>query len=352
MTTDQPGQLLFAGFEGTALPDDLARLIGDGRIGGVVLFARNIVDPSQTRALVASIHACAPTGNPVTVSIDQEGGRVQRLRAPWTEWPPMRRIGASSSTDDTRAFARALARELADLRIDLDFAPVVDVDTRPDNPVIGDRAFSDDPERVSRHAAAFVEALQEAGVGACAKHFPGHGDTDLDSHLALPTLPHGLERLREIELPPFRAAIEAGVASVMTAHVLLPAVDPERPATLSPAAIRLLRDELGYDGLVFSDDLEMKAVADHYAPEPLVKGALEAGVDALLVCRRADLRDRVLSALESAPPSLLEAGLERMASFKTCYAGGQHAEGGAPPYPEHVALAARLAGSDPDRGIA
>jgi beta-N-acetylhexosaminidase len=347
MTTDQPGQLLFAGFDGTTLPDDLAALIGAGRIGGVVLFARNIVDPAQTSELVASIHACAPSGNPVTVSIDQEGGRVQRLRAPWTEWPPMRALGARPSADDTSAFARALARELADLRIDVDFAPVVDVDTRTDNPVIGDRAFSGDPDRVGVHAAAFIEALQDAGVGACAKHFPGHGDTDEDSHLALPRVSHDLQRLREVELPPFRAAIEAGVASVMTAHISLPALDREHPATLSPIAIRLLRDELGYDGLVFSDDLEMKAVADHYEPEPLLLGALQAGVDAVLVCRDLDLRDRVLAALEGAPSALVETGLERMAAFKACYAGGRHAQGGAPPYPEHIALATRLSGSDP-----
>jgi beta-N-acetylhexosaminidase len=346
VTSDQPGQLLFAGFEGTRLPDDLAGLIAAGRVGGVVLFARNVQDPAQLSALVASIHACAPADSPVCVSIDQEGGRVQRLRAPWTEWPPMRRLGAAGSTDDTRAFARALARELADLRIDLDFAPVVDVDTRPDSPVIGDRAFSGDPEIVGRHAAAFIEALQGEGVAACAKHFPGHGDTDEDSHLTLPSVDHGLERLRRVELPPFRAAVAAGVASVMTAHIAMPALDPEHPATLSPTAIRLLRDELGFDGLVFSDDLEMKAVADHYPPGPLVTRALEAGVDALLVCRRADLRDAVLAALEAAPARRLAEGLRRMAAFKRSHAGGRRSRGGAPPYAEHVALAARLENDD------
>ena len=339
------GQLLFAGFEGTRVPRDLADLIAAGRLGGVVLFSRNLEDPGQVRALVEELHACAPAGTPLCIGIDQEGGRVQRLRAPWTEWPPMRRVGASGSLEEVRAVAAGLARELADLRIDLDFAPVVDVDTRPDNPVIGDRCFSGDPERVGRLAAAFVESLQAGGVAGCAKHFPGHGDTAEDSHEELPRLDHDLARLRAVELPPFRAAIAAGVASVMTAHILLPALDPLRPATLSRAAIALLRGELAYDGLVFSDDLEMKAVADHFAPREIAQGALEAGVDAFLVCRRAALRDEVLSALEAAPAPLLREPLRRMRTFKGRWSGGRRARGGGPPYAEHLALAERLVGA-------
>src|SRR5262249_8303228 len=152
------------------------------------------------------------------VCVDQEGGRVQRLRAPWTEWPPMRRVAEHADPARTAAVAAALARELRDVGIRLDFAPVVDVDTNPANPVIGDRSFARRREAVAAHARAFVEALQAGGVAACAKHFPGHGDTHVDSHHALPTVAHDLARLRAIELPPFRAAIEAGVASVMTAH--------------------------------------------------------------------------------------------------------------------------------------
>lgn len=338
----QPGQLLFAGFEGTSVPADLRALVVDGRVGGVVLFSRNLVDREQVRTLVEDLHASAPPGAPITVAIDQEGGRVQRLRAPWTEWPPMRRLGESGSLRDTRALASALARELADLRIDLDFAPVVDVDTRADNPVIGDRSFSGDPDAVARHAAVFVEALQAGGVAGCAKHFPGHGDTAEDSHTELPRLEHDLARLRAVELPPFRAAIGAGVASVMTAHILLPALDPVHPATLSRAALSLLRGELGYDGLVFSDDLEMKGVADHFDPREITLGALEAGVDVLLVCRQAELRDEVLALLEQAPAALVEAGLRRVAAFKARFSGGRHSRGDSPPYAEHLALAERL----------
>ncbi|HEY0136858.1 MAG TPA: beta-N-acetylhexosaminidase [Nannocystis sp.] len=316
----QPGQLLFAGFQGKELPRALAELLAQGRQGGVILFARNIGDPAQVRALTAALHAAAPPEAPVLLAIDQEGGRVQRLRAPWTEWPPMRLLGERDDPATTAAVASAIARELADLGIGLDFAPVVDVDTNPDNPVIGDRSFSRDPARVGRHAAAFITAMQDAGVAACAKHFPGHGDTTTDSHLELPRLEHDLHRLREVELPPFKAAVAAGVASIMTAHVLFPRLDKKRPATLAPDVMDLLRGELGYDGVVFSDDLEMKAVADHFQPEPLVRGCLEAGCDAVLVCSQFDLVREALRLLEKTPDALLEHPLRRMLAFKQRYA--------------------------------
>jgi beta-N-acetylhexosaminidase len=338
----QPGQLLFAGFEGVRVPDDLGMLISRGRVGGVVIFARNVESPAQLRALVDDLHARAPDAAALTVAIDQEGGRVQRCRAPWTEWPPMRRLGERGALQDTRAVARALGRELADLRIDLDFAPCVDVDGGPADAVIGDRSFAGAPEEVARHAAAFVTALQREGVAACAKHFPGHGDTVVDSHVELPRLDRDRARLRDVDLVPFAAAARAGVASVMTAHILLPQLDPALPCTLSPEAIGLLRGAIGFDGLVFGDDLEMKAVADHFTPEDMVRRALAAGVDVLLVCQRADLRDAVLAALEALPDGLVERGLRRLAAFKRRYAGGRNATGGAPPYPDHLALAERL----------
>ncbi len=316
----QPGQLLFVGFEGTEVPRELERLVSQGRIGGVVLFARNIVDPPQLQGLVRALHAAAPASVPLLVAIDQEGGRVQRLKAPWTVWPPMRALGRRDEPTTTAAVGRAIARELSDLGIGLDFAPVVDVDTNPDNPVIGDRSFDRDPGRVGRHAAAFLTAMQEAGVAACAKHFPGHGDTRQDSHFELPRLPHDLDRLREVELAPFAAAVAAKVASVMSAHVIFEALDRKRPATLSPPVMNLLRGELGYDGVVFTDDLEMRAVADHFTPEQRVRGALEAGCDALLVCSKADLRDESLRLVERMPDAILEKAIARVVALKQAYA--------------------------------
>lgn len=367
----QPGQLLFVGFEGTELPPDLARLVAAGRIGGVILFSRNITGPEQLRGLTRALHQEAPPGTPLLLAIDQEGGRVQRLRAPWTVWPPLQALGRRDEPATTAAVAAAIARELSDLGIGLDFAPVVDVDTNPQNPIIGDRSFGPSPERVGRHAAAFIAAMQAGGVAACAKHFPGHGDTVADSHLELPRLPHDLDRLRAVELPPFAAAARAGVASVMTAHVLFEALDRRRPATLSPPVMHLLRGEIGYDGVVFSDDLEMKAVADHFTPEQRVRGSLEAGCDALLVCSKADLRDECLRLLERAPDALLEGPLRRVVAMKQRFAPAHRdrllgratrAPAGlvadlfadpdalrqpepvrdAPPYEEHRALAERI----------
>jgi beta-N-acetylhexosaminidase len=181
-------------------------------------------------------------------------------------------------------------------------------------------------------------------VAACAKHFPGHGDTDLDSHLDLPSLPHDLERMREVELPPFAAAAAAGVASIMTAHVVFQAIDRKRPATLSPEVMAILREELGYDGVVFTDDLEMKAVADRYRPAQLVSGVLQAGVDALLVCKEIDLVREVLRLLESSPDALVERGIARMLAFKRRFPPPPLPERDSPrpPYPDHLELAARV----------
>jgi beta-N-acetylhexosaminidase len=348
-STWQPGQLLVVGFVGLELPADLARLIAAGRVGGVILFARNVRDPDQLRKLNQALHACAPEEAPLLIAIDQEGGRVQRLRDPWTEWPPMQRLGENGDLELTADVARALALELSDLGIGLDFAPCVDVHTNPANPIIGDRSFGSDPSRVAAHAARFIRAMQGAGVAACAKHFPGHGDTACDSHFELPRLDHDLARLRALELPPFASAIEAGVASIMTAHVLLRALDAKRPATLSPDVLAILREELAYDGVVFSDDLEMRAVADHYNPKALVEGCLEAGVDSLLVCRNAGLRDEVLQRLERAPDARLENPLRRMLALKQRFAGPreprerEEREPLAPPYAAHRALAGRFA---------
>ncbi|MBW2715004.1 MAG: beta-N-acetylhexosaminidase [Deltaproteobacteria bacterium] len=345
----QPGQLLFVGFEGLELPRDVARLIAAGRVGGVVLFARNIDGPEQVRSLSAALHACAPAGAPLLIAIDQEGGRIQRLRDPWTLWPPMQRLGEVDDPEVTAAVGRALAVELLDLGIGLDFAPCVDVDTNPANPIIGDRSFGSEPMHVAAHAAHFIRSMQEAGVASCAKHFPGHGDTSCDSHLELPRLDHDLARLRAVELPPFASAIEAGVASIMTAHILFPALDAKRPATLAPDVMAILREELAYDGVVFSDDLEMKAVADHHSPKALVDGCLEAGVDSLLVCKDPGLRDEVLRGLERAPDARLENPLRRMIDLKQRFAGLREPleradrEPIAPPYAEHLALAGRFA---------
>jgi len=278
------GQLLSVGFEGTAAPAELLDRIAASEVGGVMLFRPNIVGPPQVAALVAALRAAAPADAPLLVSIDQEGGLVQRVRAPATVWPPMLAVGAAGDPARTAAVGRALGEELAALGIGWDFAPVLDVHTNPANPVIGNRAFGTTPEVATVQALAFWRGLRAAGLVGCGKHFPGHGDTRTDSHLDLPIVEHDLDRLRRIEIAPFAAAAKAGMEAFMTAHVLYPALDPDRPATLSRRiATELLRGELGFRGVLVSDDLGMKAVADRYSIEELAVGAVEAGVDHLLI---------------------------------------------------------------------
>jgi beta-N-acetylhexosaminidase len=278
------GQLLSVGFEGTTAPAELLARIAASEIGGVMLFRPNIADPSQLASLVATLRAAAPAEAPLLVSIDQEGGVVQRLRAPATVWPPMLGVGAAGDPARTTAVGRALGEELAALGIGWNFAPVLDVHTNPANPVIGDRAFGTTPATVVTQALAFWRGLRGAGLVGCGKHFPGHGDTHTDSHHDLPVVPHDLERLRRVELAPFAAAARAGMEALMTAHVLYPALDPDHPATLSRRiATELLRGELGFRGVLVSDDLGMKAVADRYPIGELAVGTIEAGVDHLLI---------------------------------------------------------------------
>jgi beta-N-acetylhexosaminidase len=329
--------LFQVGFPGTSPSPELLELVRRGAYG-VILFARNIVDAEQVASLVADLKRAA--GRPLLVSVDQEGGRVARLREQqgFTELPPMRAVGDSGDPELARAVGAILGRELRAVGIDQDYAPVVDVDTNPANPVIGDRSFSRDPEVVARLGAALAQGLQSAGVAACAKHFPGHGDTSQDSHHVLPHLPHTLDRLRAVELVPFRALAGAGVASVMTAHVVFDALDARRPATLSRGVMRLLREECGYDGCVVSDDLEMKAVAEHYPLEEAVPSALDAGVDALLVCHQAEVQHRAIDLARQAVERGAIAG-ERLAEARRRVAALLRWAG---PAPELAAVRERL----------
>lgn len=293
------GGVIVGGFEGTTLPDVVRERLGQGLLGGVTLFKRNIVDVAQTNALCAAIADAGPADLSPIVSIDQEGGRVARLGAPVLQLPPMAVLGRIDDASLTRRVAHALGDQLAAIGINLDFAPVADVDSNPDNPIIGDRSFGRDPALVSEHVVAFVEGLRDAGVLGCAKHFPGHGDTAHDSHLELPLLKHDRERVDRIELPPFRAAAKVRVASVMTAHVVFEGIAPGTPATLARrVVIDLLRGELGFDGVCFSDDLHMKAIADRYSIEESSVLAIEAGCDGLLICRNTDSQERARIALE------------------------------------------------------
>jgi beta-N-acetylhexosaminidase len=280
----QIGRLLIAGFDGPQVPVELKALTREFGLGGVILFARNIEEPEQVAELSFEAARIVPDF-PLWVSVDQEGGRVARLKAPFTQWPAAATLGRSGDIALAERFARALAAELRAVGITLDYAPVLDVLTNPKNPVIGDRSISEKAVDAARLGAAIVRTLQAEGIAACGKHFPGHGDTQVDSHLELPIVEHPVERMRQVEFLPFKAAIDAGVATVMTAHVLAPALDEKRPATLSHRVVTgLLRGELGFEGVILSDDLEMKAIAGEYAVPAAAVLAVEAGCDGVLIC--------------------------------------------------------------------
>jgi beta-N-acetylhexosaminidase len=280
----QCGQLLSVGTDGTAASPELLGRVAASEVGGVMLFRPNIAGAGQVAGLVTALRGAAPADLPLLVSVDQEGGLVQRLRGLATDWPDMLSVGTAGDLGRTQQVGRALGDELAALGIGWDFAPVLDVNTNPANPVIGNRAFGVTPGAVSAHALAFWRGLRGAGVVGCGKHFPGHGDTRTDSHLELPVVQHDLARLRAVELAPFAAAAQAGLEAFMTAHVMYPALDVDRPATLSRRILTdLLRGELGFRGVIVSDDLGMKAVADRYPIGELAVGCIEAGADHLLV---------------------------------------------------------------------
>jgi len=286
----QGARCVFVGIKGTTPAPAELELVRRG-VGGVILFARNVAEPAQVAELTRNLKAAAP--GPLLICVDQEGGRVQRLRPPhWTAWPSMRRLGeidqqggldGMSGTVIAERVGEMIARELAACGIDVDFAPVMDVDTNPDNPVIGDRSFSRDPRRVARLGVALAQGLERSGVASCAKHYPGHGDTSQDSHLTLPRLAHDEKRLWEVELVPFVAAARAGIASVMTAHVRFETFD-RLPATLSPVALRLLRRDVGFRGCCISDDLEMRAISDIWGVPDAAELSITAGCDAVLAC--------------------------------------------------------------------
>jgi beta-N-acetylhexosaminidase len=292
------GRLAIAGFAGHSVPAELRALAREFDLGGVIYFARNIAEPAQVRELSRECADLA-TDWPLWISVDQEGGRVARMKQPpFTIWPPMITLGRSGRDELAASFAAALAEELIAVGINLDFTPVLDVHTNPKNPVIGDRALSDRATDAARLGAIVIRTLQAAGVAACGKHFPGHGDTSTDSHHELPLVEHPPERLREVEFAPFRAAIAAEVASIMTAHVLVPSLDESSPATQSSVIVTdLLKKTLGHTGIVFTDDMGMKAISD---PEGLGEAcvrAVLAGCDAVLLCNHTP--DEQFEALEA-----------------------------------------------------
>jgi beta-N-acetylhexosaminidase len=303
------GQLLFIGIEGPELTAKEAEFMIKNDIGGVTLFGRNCKSPEQIQKLCSDLHNLKtkmPSKQAPFIAIDMEGGRVHRLKAPFTQWPSLGKLGALDSTSVAFKFANFMGLELRSMGINIDFAPCIDVLTNKDNVLIGDRSFGSDPEFVAKMASALVRGYIKAGVIPCAKHFPGHGNTIVDSHEDLPVDETPLAILQEREMLPFKKTFRARMDLVMTAHILYNQVDAKLPATLSPKFMKdILRSDLRYRGLVISDDLDMKALRNHFKREEIPVMALQAGCDILLYCNEFD-----------APPMALEAVRKAIADKK------------------------------------
>lgn len=296
------GQLFILGFEGCKPSAALEAFVRDLTPGGLILFGRNLGSPEEIAALTNALQVASPT--PLFFAIDQEGGEVARLQPPFTRWPSAEAVGTVGSTALTYAVAQAMARELMVVGITMNMAPVLDVLTNPANPVMAGRCFGTDPHVVAQQGIAFFRGLADHGVMAVGKHFPGHGDTTVDSHMALPVVPHDMGRLSAVELVPFAAAIRAGIPALMTAHLLVPALDPEQPATLSrPILTDLLREHLGFRNLVISDDLLMQGISDSTSPGEAAVRFLEAGGDLMLICQDEAVQRQALRVVTEAVES-------------------------------------------------
>ena len=316
------------GFDGIEPPEDLCALLRQG-LGGVILFKRNLRDLEQVCALTASLRRHA--AGPLLIGVDQEGGRVVRLPAPFLTPPAAAVLGQIGDPDVTQAVARAVGREIHAAGFNWNLTPVLDINTNPANPIIGDRAFGEDPCCVARMGLAVFRGFEEAGILTTGKHFPGHGETATDSHLTLPESSQTAERWRAVEFVPFREAIRAGVPSILAAHLVCPALDPSAPSSLSRIIVSdILRGELGFDGVVVSDDMEMGAIVAQFDIGEAAVRFLEAGGDLLLICRDADRQRRAIAAVESAvrngrlSEARLQASLDRLRRTRARYAFHPH----------------------------
>lgn len=327
---DKVGQMLMAGFDGLTVPEYFLQWLREGQLGGVILFARNVDNPQQLAELTWQLHEAAKY--PLLIAIDQEGGTVARLREGFSESPGA--LALASIHDNREAVVEevsfVLAAEMKALGINWTYAPVVDIHYNSGNPTVGTRSFGADPEDIATLAAAAVRGFQKGEVAACAKHFPGLGNTSIDTHLALPTLDTSVEQLRSVDLLPYRVALDNQLATIMTTHTIFSALDKEYPATLSPIIIQqLIRDELGFAGVVTTDCMEMKAIDDNYAIADSVVAAALAGVDIILfshtAAKQAEAYEHLLAAVQSGrvPLDTIETANKRIEALKARFPTGK-----------------------------
>lgn len=323
------GQLFIVGFNGYSVPNDFKKQIADFHLGGVIYFKRNVQSPGQLAELSNEIQfSFRPKEDPFLFTcIDHEGGKVNRLVKPFTKFPGNDYLGELGSPRIGFEFGMVIAKELKAVGINVNFAPVVDVNTNIYNPIIKTRAFSSDPEVCGKLGSAVTRGIQKMGVLAVAKHFPGHGDTKEDSHFVLPKYSRPLEDLEKVELIPFHRVIRSRVEGIMTGHLWNTALDPDFPCTLSQKTIEgILRERLRFSKVIFSDDMDMKAIADHFPPEQAAVLAIMAGVDCLIYRGDAGFPvlqyEAVIKAVEEnkIPLEKLELAVSRIQSAKAFYA--------------------------------
>ncbi len=319
----QIGQLLLIGIEGYELSPIEKELIKSTVPTGIILFKRNCQTYKQIFDLNKSIYSSfGNDDNPDPfISVDQEGGRVQRLpKDEFANYPSFREVAKLNNPEVAEKLYSYLARDLRSAGFNLNFSPVLDLDTNPDNPIIGDRSFGDSVSSVVEHAKIVTKAFASEGIISCGKHFPGHGDTDLDSHLALPTLNLSKELMVNRELAPFREMAKDGLDVIMSAHIIYPEFD-HLPATLSSKTLPKLLDFIGFKGIVFSDDLEMKAIADNFSLRETISMGLEAGINIFSICKDINLwreaHEILLSLYQQEPyKQLIDSSLAKIKDFK------------------------------------
>lgn len=325
------GQLLIIGFDGKTVPQSVKELIEKYHIGGIILFSRNIGTPQETLALTTELQKIAKEvgyEQPLLICIDQENGVVRRLEEGYSIFPGAMTLGATGNPDNAYEIGMATGRELKALGINWNLAPVLDMNNNPDNPVIGVRSFGESPEQVAQFGKATMQGMQTAGIATALKHFPGHGDTKTDSHLDLPVITHSRKRLDQIELKPFKECIESGADTVMAAHVYFPTIEdePDVPATLSRKVITdLLREELGFNGVVTTDCMEMNAISETIGTEKGAVKALTAGVDLIMVSHRMDRQigaiEEISRAIESGEinEKIIDKSIRRIKALRSKY---------------------------------
>ncbi|GAA0488024.1 beta-N-acetylhexosaminidase [Salinibacillus aidingensis] len=281
------GQMLLVGFEGTRLNGEVKAYIEDYHVGGLILFKENLLDVEQTTKLLNHIKHKNKGQIPLFLGIDEEGGEISRVPDELKALPDAREVGEVDQPELSFQYGNMLANQIQPLGFNMDFAPVLDINTNPENPIIGRRAFGSTAEKVTKHGLAVMNGIRATGVIPVVKHFPGHGDTSLDSHEELPVVSKSLEELQDLELKPFKAAIKRNADAVMMAHLSVPNIDNKYPASLSKRMIQgLLRNQMGFEGLVITDDLTMKAITNQYTVADAAVQSVKAGSDILLIAHQ------------------------------------------------------------------